>query len=171
MLLYSLLVLSLSRFSTYETIINEQMVKAAKNMGGHIIKPVNQASPLVRHVAQTAGEIKQVYSRASILSDGLVKNAHFSYQNRTVLLNTQPFLNWTLLLQKVKEYFQIAQNLVVNIYEKLDDGTLSQIQHKAELAAQKLQQETEYRQQVICKLMIVMEKFAIDGKMEIHASE
>ena len=113
--------------STYETLINERMVNAAKKYCGQFIKAVNQASPLIQHVAQTVGEIKQVYSRASSLSDGLVKNAHFSYQNRTILLNTQPFLNWTLLLQEVKKLFQIAENSVVNICEKLDDGTLSQI--------------------------------------------
>ncbi|KAJ2998572.1 hypothetical protein HDV02_004387 [Globomyces sp. JEL0801] len=114
-------------FSTDGTFLNERIVKAAKNLNGLIIKAVKQASPLVRHAAQTAGEIKQVYSRASSLTDGLVKNARFSYQNRTVLLNTQPFLDWTLLLQEVKKVFQIAENSVVNIYEKLDDGTQCQI--------------------------------------------
>jgi hypothetical protein len=114
-------------FSNERTFINERIFKAAKNLGGHIIKVVNQASPLVRHVAQTAGEIKQVYSRASSLLDGLVKNADFSYQNRTVLLNAQPFLDWTLLLEEVKKVFQIAEKSAVNIYKKLDDGTLSQV--------------------------------------------
>jgi hypothetical protein len=113
--------------STDGTFINERIVKAAKNMGGHIIKAVNQASPLVRHVAQTAGEIKHVVSRASSLTDGLVKNAWFSYQNRTVLLNTHPFLDWSLLIQEVKRVFQIAENSEVDIYQKLDDGTVGQI--------------------------------------------
>ena len=107
--------------------INERIVKAAKDLGGHIIKAVNRASPLVQQVAQTAGEIKQVYSRASSLTDGLVKNAWFSYQNRTVLLNTQPFLDWTLLIHEVKKVFQIEENPKVGIYQKLDDGTLGQI--------------------------------------------
>jgi hypothetical protein len=113
--------------STDGTFINERIVKAAKNLGGHIIKAVNQASPLVRHVAQTACEIKQAYSRASSLTDGLVKNSWFSYQNRTVLLNTQPFLDWTLLIQEVKKVFQIAEKSEVDIYQKLDDRTLGQI--------------------------------------------
>lgn len=114
-------------FSTDGTFINERIVKAAKNLGGHIIKALNQASPLVRHVAQTAGEINQVYSRASSLTDGLVKNSWFSYQNRTILLNTQPFLDWTLLLQELKKVFQIAEKSAINIYKKLDDGTVGQI--------------------------------------------
>jgi len=113
--------------STDGTFINERIVKAAKNLGGHIIKAVNQASPVVRYIAQTAGEMKQVYSRASSLTDGLVKNAWFSYQNRTVLLDTQPFLDWTLLIQEVKKVFQIAEKSEVDIYQKLDDRTLGQI--------------------------------------------
>ena len=113
--------------STDGTFINERIVKAAKNLGGHIIKAVNQASPVVRYFAQRAGEIKQVYSRASSLTDGLVKNAWFSYQNRTVLLDTQPFLDWTLLIQEVKKVFQIAEKSEVVIYQKLDDRRLGQI--------------------------------------------
>jgi hypothetical protein len=82
-----------------------------------------------RYYVQTdaSGEIKQIYSRASSLTDGLVKNADFSYQNRTVLLNTQPCLDWTLLMQQVKKVFGIAEQTAVNIYKKLEDGTHSQI--------------------------------------------
>ena len=114
-------------FSSGDTLIDERIIKVVKNMGGHIIKAVNYAKPLFVRAAQTAGEIKQVYSRASSLTDGLVKNADFSYQNRTLLLNTQPCLDWTLLMLEVKKVFEITEQSAVNIYKKLDDGTLSQI--------------------------------------------
>jgi hypothetical protein len=113
--------------TTDETSINERIIEAVKNFGGHIIKAANQASPVVRQVAQTAGELKQLYSRASSLTDGLVKYAWFSCQNRTVFLNTQPFLDWALLIQEVKKVFLISENAEVEIYKKLDDGTLGQI--------------------------------------------
>jgi hypothetical protein len=109
------------------TFINQLIVKSAKKVSGQIIKAANQVLPLVRNVAQKAGEMKQVYSRASSLTDGLVKNAWFSYQKRTVLLNTQPFLDWNLLIQEVKIEFQIAEKSEIDIYQKLDDGTLGQI--------------------------------------------
>lgn len=113
--------------STDGTLINERIIKAAKTFGGHIIKAVNRATPLIVHAAQTAGEIKQVYSRASSLTDGLVANAVFSYQDRTILINFQSCLEWTLLVRDVKKVFQIAENSVVNFYTKLNDGTLCQI--------------------------------------------
>ena len=78
-------------------------------------------------MAQTAGEIKQVYSRSSSLTEGLVIKALFSYKDKSIFLNTQPLLDWTLLCQKLKEVFQIAENSVINLYRKLDDGTLCQI--------------------------------------------
>jgi hypothetical protein len=112
---------------TDDTFINERIIKAAKALGGHAIKAVTHGTPLLVKVAQTAGEIKQIYSRASSLTDGLVKNAAFSYQNSTVLLNTQPCLDWTLLMHQVKKVFAIAEQTAVNIYKKLDDGTLCKI--------------------------------------------
>ena len=42
-------------------------------------------------------------------------------------MNTQPCLDWTLLIQEVKKVFGIAEQSAVNIYKKLDDGTHSQI--------------------------------------------
>jgi hypothetical protein len=114
-------------FSTDDTLINERIIKAAKALGGHIIKAVNHATPLLVQAAQTAGEIKQVYSRASSLTDGLAKNADFTYKKKSVLLNIQPCLDWNLLNQEVKRVFEITENTMVQIYKKLDDGTLSQI--------------------------------------------
>jgi hypothetical protein len=114
-------------FFTDDTFINERIIKAAKNLGGHIINAMNHAIPLLVQASQNVGEIKHVYSRASSLTDGLVKNAWFSYQDTTVFLNTQPFLNWTLLLQEVKKEFQIADNSAVQVYEKLTDGKMGKI--------------------------------------------
>jgi hypothetical protein len=114
-------------FFTDDTFINERIIKIARTLGGQIINVMNHATPLLVQAAQKVGEIKQVYSQASSLTDGLVKNAWFSYQGTTVLLNTQPFLNWTLLLQEVKKEFQIADNSAVQLYEKLTDGTLGKI--------------------------------------------
>jgi hypothetical protein len=113
--------------STDQTLINERIIKAAKTLGGHIIKAVNQATPLLVQAAQTAGEFKQVYSRASSLTNGLAKNADFTYKKKSVLLNIQPCLDWNLLNQEVKREFKIAEKSEIDFYQKLDDGTLGQI--------------------------------------------
>lgn len=104
-------------------------------MGRLIINAMNHATPLLVQAAQTAGEIKPVSSRASSLTYGMAKHAHFSYQDKTVYLNTQFCLDLPLLIQRVKEWFQIDEQSVVNIYMKLADGTLSQIIHISGIVA------------------------------------
>jgi hypothetical protein len=99
-----------------------------------------------------------VHSRASSLTDGLVKNADFSYQNRTIFLNIQHCLNWTLLIQEVKKVFEIAEQSAVNIFKKLDDGTLSQIINISSIEAKEryyIQTDTE----ILVPLSRGMEEF------------
>jgi hypothetical protein len=112
---------------TTDRTISDKIIKATNALNGYIIKTVNQATPLIVRAVQTAGELNQVYSSASSLKDGLVKNAPFSYQGNTVLLNTQPWLDWTLLIAGVRKAFHIPTDSSFNIYKKLDEGALCQI--------------------------------------------
>ena len=141
--------------SPNDTWINERILKAAHIFSGHIIKAMNHTTPLLVQAAQTAGEIKQVYSRASSLTDGLVKNADFSYQNRTILLNIQHCLDWTLLVKELKKVFEIAEQSPVNIYKKCDDGAPSQIIHISSIETK----ERYYIQTETAKFSSEMEEF------------
>ncbi|KAJ3251979.1 hypothetical protein HK103_001892 [Boothiomyces macroporosus] len=117
----------ISEASTDEDeLINERLKKFVKVLGRQLYKAWNEPTPLLVHPNQTAGEIK-AFSGANSNADALVKNSWFSYRDRTLLLNTQPYLEWILLIQDIKIIFEIPQNVFVMIYQKLDDGTLGEI--------------------------------------------